>query len=112
MEKEPVIVLENVSDKVVIEDIHEYLVDLTLGLADGNDFYLMINFKNLDNENYKILTSLFQQPNRLKFSSKLIEKENYNITHIVVTKFSGNSLNEMTWECLSDDPELYNLILE
>lgn len=111
-EKEPVIVFENVADIVLIEDIYEYSVNTTLGLSDGNDFYLLIAFKDLNHEDYKILTELWQKPNRLKFSSKLIRKENYNISHIVVTKFHGNSLFEMTWECLSDDPDLYNLVIE
>lgn len=110
--KEPVIVFESVADIVQIEDIYEYSVNLTLGLSDGNDFYLLIDFKNLNQEDYKILTELWEQPNRLKFSSKLIKKENYNISHIVVTKFNGNNLMEMTWECLSDDPDLYNLVIE
>ncbi|OOB83653.1 hypothetical protein BZL53_00770 [Flavobacterium columnare] len=110
--KEPVIVFQNVADIVKIEDIYEFSVKLTLGLSDGNDFYLVIEFQNLSQEDYKTLTELWQKPNRLKFSSKLIKKENYNISHIVVTKFNGNSLMEMSWECLSDDPELYNLIIE
>ena len=110
--REPVIVFENISDIVQIEDIYKYEANLTLGLSEGNDFYLKIDFKNLNKEDYEILTKLWEQPNRLKFSSKLIEKENYNITHIVVTEFNGNNLLEMSWECLSDDPELYNLIIE
>lgn len=107
-QKEPVIVLENVADIVQIEDFYEYSVNLTLGLSDGNDFYLLIDFKNLRQKDYKILTELYKKPKRLNFSSKLIKKENYNISYIVVTKFNANSLLGMTWECLSDNPELYN----
>ena len=110
--KEPVIVFENVPDIVTIEDIYKYSANITLGLDDRNDFYIVINFKNLNEEDSKILLELFNQPNRLKFKSKLIEKENYNITHIVVTEIKYNFMSEMTWECLSDDPELYNLIIQ
>jgi hypothetical protein len=109
---EPVIVFENIKDIVQIEDVYEYSVDLTLGLDEGNDFYLLIKFKDLSENDYKTLVELWKQPNRLKFSSKLIKRENYNITHIVVTEFSGNNMFEMTWECLSDDPTLYDLIIK
>lgn len=110
-EKEPVIVYENKSDVVQIEDSQKYLANITLGLSDGEDFYLKIDFKNLNLEDFKLLTELGNLPRRLKFSSELIEKEKYNITHIVVTQYNGNSLLEMSWECLSDDPNLYNLII-
>lgn len=109
---EPVIVFENKSDIIQIEDIYKFSVDLTLGLDEGSDFYLLITFKNLTEDEYKTLFNLWQQPNRLKFSSSLIEKENYNISHIVVTKFNSNNLLEMSWECLSDNPDLYNLTIE
>ncbi len=36
-----------------------------------------------------------------------MEKEEYNISHIVVTKFTTNSNLEMTGGCLSDDLTLY-----
>lgn len=110
--REPVIVFDDVNDIIQIEDINEYSVGLTLGLDEGGDFYLLIKFKNLTENDYSTLINLWERPNRLKFSSRLIKKENYNITHIVVTKFSGNNFLEMTWECLSDDPNLYNLIIE
>ncbi len=110
-DKEPVIVFENVSDTVQIDDIYQFPAYLTLGLSSGNDFYLNIDFKNLAKEEYETLAKLSQLPRSLKFSSKLIEKENYNITHIVVVQFKMNNLLEMNWECLSDNPEKYNLII-
>ena len=109
--KKPVIVIENADDKVRIENKFEYSVNLTLGLADGNDFYLELDFKELTKDDYKELIDFGNQLNRLKFESNIVTKEKYNITHIVVTETSANNLGEMKWKCLSDDPSLYKNLL-
>lgn len=106
--KEPVIVYTNVRDKVRLEDKFEYIADITIGLADAGDFYLAIEFADLRMEDFKTLAELSKVPRRLSIKSDLIDKEGYNITHIVVTKFTASSNHSMTWECLSDDPALYN----
>ena len=111
LEKEPVIVYEKKSDIVYIEDKLQYSVDLTLGLCEGNDFYLKLDFKNLDLKNYNLLTELANLPRAIKFNSDLIQKENFNITHIVITEYSANNMLEMSWKCLSDDPNM-SLIIE
>jgi len=36
--REPVIVFENISDIVQIEDLYKYEANLTLGLSEGSDF--------------------------------------------------------------------------
>ncbi|MBK7883445.1 MAG: hypothetical protein IPJ81_06395 [Chitinophagaceae bacterium] len=111
--KEPVIVQKNIKGKVRLEDKYDYTVNLTIGLAEGGDFYLVIDFIDLTMEGLKIVAQLSKLQRRLSIKSEIIDKEQYNITHIVVTKFSSNSNLAMTWECLSDDPSLYdNIVIE
>ena len=109
--KEPVIVQTNIKDKIRLEDKYDYNAKLTIGLAEGGDFYLVIDFIELKMEDLKILAQLSKLPKRLSFQSEIIAKEQYNITHIVVTKFTANSNHGMTWECLSDDPSLYDSLI-
>lgn len=111
--EEPVITQRRISDKIVLEGKYNYSVNLTIGLAEGGDFYLIIEFKNLIMEDLKILAHLSKSSGRLKINSELIEKEKYNITHIVVTKYNTTNDLQIIWECLSDDPDLYkNLIIK
>ncbi|MFZ6024561.1 MAG: hypothetical protein ACOYVG_08930 [Bacteroidota bacterium] len=111
--KEPVIVQTNIKDKVRLEAKYDYAANVTIGLAEGGDFYLVIDFMDLTMDNLKVLAQLSKLPRQLSIHSELIEKEQYKITHIVVTKFSSSSNLTMTWECLSDDPRLNDsLIIE
>lgn len=111
--KEPVIVQTNIKDKVRLEEKYDYTANITIGLAEGGDFYLVIDFTDLTMDDLKVLTQLSKLPRRLSIQSELIDNEQYKITHIVVTKFSASSNVTMTWECLSDAPSLYDsLIIE
>ncbi|WP_125721637.1 hypothetical protein [Flavobacterium ustbae] len=112
MKKEPVIVYEDRSDVILIENKHKYSVNITLGLSEGQDFYVKINFKNLTLDDFKLLNELGRLERRLVFSSELIEIEKFNITHIVITNSHSDSLLGVIWECLSDDPSLYDLIIK
>lgn len=102
--KEPVIVQTNIKDKVRLDDKYDFNATLTLGLAEGGDFYVVIDFSDLTMEDLKILAQLSKLTKSIEISSNLIDKEKYNITHIIVTKFTATSNMTMTWECLSDDP--------
>ena len=109
--KEPVITQTNIKTNIHLEDKFDFTANVTIGLAEGGDFYLVIDFLDLTMEGYKTLAQLSKLPRRLSIKSGLIDKEKYNITHIVVTKISTNSNLAMTWECLSDDPSLYDNII-
>jgi len=106
--KEPVIVKTDIKDKIQLEEKYDFIVKLTIGLAEGSDFYLIIDFPHLKREDFEILARLSKLPRRISIKSELIDKEQYNITHIVVTKFTVNNNFGMIWECLSDDPSLYS----
>jgi hypothetical protein len=105
--KEPVIDLKDIKTKVRLEDKFDFTANITIGLAEGGDFYLVLKFTDLTLEKIQTLSQLVKLTHRLSIKSDVIDREKYNITHIVVTKFSANSYMEMTWECLSDDPSLY-----
>jgi len=105
--KNPIITHEKTDDTIQLEGKYEYTALTNIGLAEGGDFHIELEFKNLNIEDFKTLARLSKLKRRLQFNSKLIETEKYNITHIVVCKFSANNNLEMKWECLSDDPSLY-----
>lgn len=106
--KESIIVQTDIKDKIRLENKFDFNAKLTVGLAEGGDFFLIINFVDLKTEEFEIVARLSREPRRLSIKSDLIDKEQYRITHIVITKFSSNSQFAMTWDCLSDDPSLYD----
>lgn len=106
--KEPIIVQENIKSKLQLENKFDFIANITIGLDDGGDFYLTFDFLNLTSEDFKTLVELCKLPRSLSIKSDIIEKEKYNITHIVVTKFFADSNSGMKWECLSDNPDLYD----
>ena len=109
--KEPVIVVMNKPDKVFIEKSNTYKINLTIGLNESGDYYLQLDFNGLNEIEFKKLIELSKLNRRLEFYSDIIKKENYNITHIVITDFSTSNSSTMTWKCLSDDPNLYDFLL-
>jgi len=102
--KDPIISQERILDRITLEDNFNYSVYTTIGLTEHNDFYVKLEFNDLDEESYKSVISLYNLPKELKIQSQVITKENYDITHIVVEKFNTNNNYEMMWECLSDRP--------
>ncbi|PCJ86423.1 MAG: hypothetical protein COA57_06280 [Flavobacteriales bacterium] len=105
---EPVITQKKVLDTIQLEGQYNFSVYTTIGLADSGDFYLELEFTNLTVDDFKILAHLRKQQKHLQISSKLIDTEKYNITHIVVTNFTESNMLQITWKCLSDDPNMYS----
>lgn len=102
--KDIVITIDKVLDHVRLEGEMFYSAYITIGLVKGNDFYVKLEFIDLTNNTYRLLHDLFKLPKALKIESNIITKERYNITHIVIEKSNFDSLLNVTWECLSDDP--------
>jgi hypothetical protein len=105
-----IISVERTLDTIIIENEHEFAGYITIGLEEKNDFYLKIEFTDLDLTKIELLNKLFHIPKALKIESKIITKEEFPITHIVVEKVNADSMLNVTWECLSDDPD-YSLVL-
>ena len=105
--KEPVIVIKNKLDKVCLENTDKFDAFVTIGLEESGDYHVKIDFQNLSQSQFKKLVQYSKLNRRLEFSSDIIKQEKYNITHIVVTDFSANNLFDVSWNCLSDDPRLY-----
>jgi hypothetical protein len=95
---------EKILDSIVLEGEYEYSAYITIGLNKTTDFYVSLVFTNLNEVSFKKLAELSQLSQALKIESSVIKKENYNISHIVVTRFVANNKLSMTWECLSDNP--------
>lgn len=97
-----IITQKNIRATIILEDSYSYNVDLTIGLTQGNDFYLKIVYLDLKLEDLKQLDDLFTQTKELKIQSEFFEKEDYSIEYIVAEKSYMNSNMEVCWECLSD----------
>jgi len=104
IERDTIITHEHVPDQIVIEDTYKYSTYITIGLTNGGDFYVKLDFIDLDLNTISEVANLYKLKKALKFHSNLIEREGYKITHIVVTGMQTHSNYDMTWECLSDDP--------
>ncbi len=101
-----IISTERIKDKVIIEN-QEFSAYISIGVASTTDFYVKLEFFDLNMTTLPIAAKLCQLPHRLKITSDVIQKEGYNITHIVVTNIHTDSTLAMTWDCLSDDPANY-----
>lgn len=97
---------ERILDTILLEDKFQFEVYITIGLVKGNDFQVILEFLNLQEEDFKEVAKLTRIKKALKFNSEIANKEGYKISHIVITNFKTNSNFEMTWECLSDSPDL------
>jgi hypothetical protein len=53
--KEPVIVQTDIKSKVQLEDKFDFTAKITIGLADGGDFYLVLDFLDLTMDDLKTL---------------------------------------------------------
>lgn len=102
--KDKIITQTEIRTQITLEESHTYNVDLTIGLTQGNDYYLKIVFLDLKLEDLKQLDELFKKTKELKIESEFFEREGYNIEYIVAEKCNMNSNMEVCWECLSDTP--------
>ena len=93
-------------DNIILEKEYKHSVYITIGLIKGGDFRIILEFNDVDIDSLKKLNELFNLSKALEITSDILTKENYNVTHIVVEKFSANNQFKMIWECLSDDPNL------
>ena len=69
------------------------------------NFYVKIEFANLNDEKYVKVLELSKLEREIEIRSDIISNEKYDITHIVVEKFITSNGFEMSWECLSDKPK-------
>lgn len=105
MQSDSILAHEGVIDSITIEDTCNYSVYITIGLQQFNNFYIKLEFRNLDLYSFVEVYNLYNLNRTLKFSSDLVKKEGYPITHIVTKKcYSTYPANSMIWECISDDP--------
>lgn len=102
--KDIIITIERTLDRVRLEEKMTFDAYISIGLVKGNDFYVKLEFIDLTNNTYRLLHDLFKLPKALKIESNVISKEKFNITHIVIESSNSDSLLNLTWECLSDDP--------
>ena len=104
MQEGTIITYERILDEIVLEREYQYSVYTTLGLTPQEDYYIKLDFINLDDKTIVDVANLYKQRKALQFSSVLAKRESYQITHIVVVNMSATSQYTMVWECLSDDP--------
>jgi hypothetical protein len=101
---------EKISDKIKIDNTYNYSVLTTLGIAKCGDYYIKLEFIDLSDDDIDDLIHLSRIPFCLKFSSELVKKLDYNITHIIVKEYSISKVGVVYWHCLSDNVEPQELI--
>ncbi len=106
-----VITHERIKDTIVLENEYPFTVFLTVGLEKGGDFCIEIEFCDLDEASFKTAANLYKLAKAIAIQSPFLRKEEYPISHIVVTNMNANNLREMNWDCVSDDPNM-SLIVE
>ena len=94
---------ERTLDKILIDGKHSYSAFITVGLVKSGHFRIFLDFENIDIETVKSLHKLYLPVKALQIKSKLLTRENYNITHIIVEKFRTGLPCSVFWECISDD---------
>lgn len=103
---EPVIVVEDMSDVVVIDQQNTFNVNITIALLKSEDFSIKLDFIDLNESDYWKIVEYTKLNRSLEFSSNIVNKEGYNIIDILMVKFDTDSNFNMSWECISDDPNL------
>lgn len=106
---DPIFTFQEVADKIILDNEHKFDVLISIGLNQHRDYYLKIVFQ-VEMERYRLIRELFEVKRALVFESELCKKQGYDITHIVATNLSANSVGLMMWECLSDKP--FSLVLD
>ena len=104
MDKDIIMTEERKLDSLTLDGKFSCTAYLSIGLIKGGDFYLIIEFTGLDERSFLELGKLYKLEREIEIRSDLISKENYDITHIIVEKFSASNKYDLTWECLSDKP--------
>lgn len=101
--KESVIVHEKVKDRITFNNEYSFVISLTIGLTAQNDYILYIDFHNQSKEDQKHLIKLSKSVGTITIDSDFLKKEGYNISHLVIEKFTMDSMGSIKWICLSDD---------
>jgi hypothetical protein len=63
--EEPVIVQTAIKSRGRLEDMYDFTANFTIGLADGGDFYLVLDFLNLTEKELEVLAQLSKLPRRI-----------------------------------------------
>ena len=91
-------------DNILLDGKHSLSAYITIGLIKSGHFRIFLDFDNLDMDDVKYLYELYVPVRTLTITSKIIAKESYNISHIIIEKFRTEKKRSITWECIADDP--------
>ena len=91
-------------DTILLDGKHSLTAYITIGLIKSGHFRIYLDFENLEIEDVKYLHKLYEPIRALPITSKIIAKESYNISHIIIEKFRIVEKISITWECIADDP--------
>ncbi len=58
-------------DTILLEDQHKFNAYITIGLEEKNDFYVLIEFANLDSDSFKTVAELSKMTKALKINSEV-----------------------------------------
>jgi len=88
-------------DTVCIENKYKFPVYITISSETSTDLSVCLEFLNLNQDNFTILTNLTKENRPIKISSLIIEQKQFNISHILIRNVETDSEFKMNWDCLS-----------
>jgi hypothetical protein len=91
-------------DTILLDGKHSLTAYITIGLIKSGHFRIYLDFENFDKESLDYLFELYLPVRALPITSKIIAKDSYNISHIIIEKFRIVEKVSITWECIADDP--------
>lgn len=98
---------ERYRDKITLDDkVDQYSVYITITGDAKHDFNIKLEFRNLNSQALKKLAEYTKLSRAIKINSEYIAEKELPITHLVIEKFTADSLMNMEWRCVSDDPNM------
>ena len=107
MDGDVILTVDRESDTVTLEGNIRYPALVSIGLMRNKQFYLKVEFVDMDENKDAVILALWKEDRAIGFSSEIIEREDYKITQVVITNISSESQYGKfwaIWECISDEP--------
>lgn len=95
---------EDVLDTIMLDDRYTFKALLDVGLDQIGCFYLRIEIDYLDEKAFRQLEELDEVPRPMAISSPFLQKEGFDIAHIVIFNSCWKENTGVVWECLSEEP--------
>ena len=101
MDEDVIYALERELDFIVLHHDYRFQAYISVGLKKDGDYHVKLEFDQIDDKSFKDLMVLSEMPWKLKITSEVIDKHNYDIPQLLVITANNSSMNSCVWECLA-----------